>query len=115
MIDAIGAVFLLIGAFFLLVAALGTIRFPDLYTRMHAASKASSFGIGFMLIGVAIYFGTPTVVGKSIAAIIFIFLTTPIAASMIGRAGYLQKAPFWKGTCVDDLAGRYDLEKSRLE
>ena len=56
MIQWIAAFFLILGAFFMFLAGLGTFRFPDLYSRMHAATKAGSFGVGLMLTGFVIYY-----------------------------------------------------------
>ncbi len=78
--------FLLIGAFFILVAAVGIIRLPDLYTRIHAATKATSFGLMFLLLGGSIYFGSWTIILKSILLMVFIYLTAPLAASAIAKA-----------------------------
>lgn len=113
--DVIITVFLLVGASFMFIAALGIIRFPDLYTRMHAASKASSLGLGCILAGVAIAYPTGIVIAKCIMVLLFIFLTVPIAAHMIGRAAYLLKIPLWKQTVVDELKGRYSEDRTKLE
>ncbi|MGD9929480.1 MAG: monovalent cation/H(+) antiporter subunit G [Mangrovibacterium sp.] len=78
--------FLLIGAFFIVVAAIGMVRLPDLYTRIHAATKATSFGLMFLLLAASIYFGSWTTVGKSLLLMIFIYLTAPLAASAIAKA-----------------------------
>ncbi len=112
--EILPAIFLLVGASFMLVAGLGIVRFPDLFTRMHAASKAGSLGLGCILVGVAISYPTPTVIAKCLMVLLFIFLTTPIAAHMIGRAAYFLKVPFWKGTVADDLKGRYSDDRTEL-
>ena len=96
-------IFLIGGAFFILIAALGLVRFPDLYTRMHAASKSISLGIVFMLIGAIFYFGTPLVVFKAIAVILFIFLTMPLAAHMISRVAYRRQVYIWDKTHTDEM------------
>jgi multicomponent Na+:H+ antiporter subunit G len=95
--------FLLTGAFFMLVAALGVVRFPDLYIRMHAASKSISLGIGCMLIGAMFYFGSFFVVLKSIAVVLFIFLTMPVAAHMISRVAYRRQVYIWDKTHTDEM------------
>jgi multicomponent Na+:H+ antiporter subunit G len=108
------AAFLLIGAAFMLIAALGIVRFPDLYTRMHAASKASSLGLGCILLGVAIAYPIGVVIAKCIMVLLFIFLTAPIAAHMIVRAAYLLKVPLWQHTIADDLKDRYSEDRTTL-
>lgn len=95
--------FLIIGSLFIFVAALGLVRFPDLYTRMHAAAKSTSLGIGFMLIGTIFHFVSLLVFLKAIAVILFIFLTMPIASHMISRVAYLRRVPVWEKTEVDEM------------
>jgi len=108
------AIFLLVGAAFIFIAALGIVRFPDLFTRMHAASKASTLGLGCILLGVAIAFPSAIVIAKSLVVLLFIFLTAPVVAHMIGRAAYLLKVPFWKGTVADELKDRYSKDRKTL-
>lgn len=95
--------FLATGSLFIFVAALGLVRFPDLYTRMHAASKSISLGIGCMLIGTIFYFASLLVLIKAIAVILFIFLTMPIASHMISRVAYQRNVAVWKNTEVDEM------------
>ena len=104
--EIVTAAALLVGAAFVFIAALGAVRFPDIYTRMHAVSKATTLGLGCMLIGVAVSFPSLGVIAKVAAVLLFIFLTTPIATHMIVRAAYLTKVPQWKGTVADEMKGR---------
>ena len=80
---------LLVGAAFALVGALGVIRFPDVYTRMHAASKAGTLGSGFCLIAVALAGSSVDVTTRAIAAVLFFVLTAPISAHLLARAGLI--------------------------
>jgi multicomponent Na+:H+ antiporter subunit G len=84
--------FLLIsGSVFILLAALGTLRFPDLLSWIHATTKATSFGLLLTLIGVGLSFNTLLVYFKVFLVIIFIYLTAPLAAHSIARARQAQK------------------------
>jgi multicomponent Na+:H+ antiporter subunit G len=74
---------LLAGSFFILIASIGLIRLKDLYSRLHAATKAPSFGIFLILIGVSLFFNTPMVYVKSLFVVVFIYLTAPLAAHAI--------------------------------
>jgi len=112
--EIVTALALLVGAAFVFIAALGAFRFPDVYTRIHAVSKATTLGLGCMLLGVAVAFPDGAVIAKIIAVILFIFLTTPIATHMIVRAAYLTKVPQWRGTVVDELKGRYVGDENKL-
>ncbi|UII30589.1 monovalent cation/H(+) antiporter subunit G [Fulvivirga ulvae] len=103
----IAIVLLALGALFILLASVGLIRLPDIYTRMHATTKAPTLGIMLMLTGLCIYFPSfPTVI-KSLLILIFIFLTIPVASHMIGRSAHMMNTKKWKSTSRDDL------EKSR--
>ena len=114
MIEKSVTILLVSGAAFMLLAAIGIIRMPDLFTRMQAATKAAALGASFMFCAVAFFFGELSVITRAIATIIFIFLTAPVAAHMLGRAAYLLDAPKWKGTVADELQNRYNLKKNTL-
>jgi len=79
---------MLMGAGFLLLAAIGILRMPDLFTRMQTASKASTLGISCILIAVAFFLQDSAVTVRSALTVLFFFLTAPVAAHMIGRAAY---------------------------
>ena len=83
------------GAFFGLVAAIGLLRLPDLYTRAHAASKTDTLGAGLTLAAVAIVYdaGLPTV--KTVLLLVFLFITNPTAAHAIARAATDQGIEPW--------------------
>ncbi|WP_217586782.1 monovalent cation/H(+) antiporter subunit G [Lentibacillus saliphilus] len=84
------SLFILIGTFFVLSSSLGIARFPDIYTRLHAATKASTLGISSMLIGtfLFLYAEHDIVSGKLLLAIVFILLTAPVSGHMISRAAH---------------------------
>lgn len=91
------------GALFMLLASIGLIRLPDIYTRMHAATKAPTLGLFLMLVSLCLHITTVSVIFNSIFIIIFLFLTIPVASHMIGRAAHQAKTPKWKKTVRDDL------------
>ncbi|MDR7508238.1 MAG: monovalent cation/H(+) antiporter subunit G [Armatimonadota bacterium] len=105
---------MLIGTAFLLLAAVGVTRMPDLFTRMQAATKAATLGVGCVILSVAVHFGDLGVMARAAAVIVFVLLTAPVAAHMIARAAYLIGVPQWDGTIVDELRGRYDLSANIL-
>lgn len=106
--------FIIIGTLFLLLSSVGLLKMPDLYTRMSATTKASTLGVGFILVGSAIYFWEVGIVSRVIIIIVFLTITAPIAAHMIGRAAYFDKVPLWKGTIIDQLKGKYDDDSHEL-
>jgi multicomponent Na+:H+ antiporter subunit G len=82
------ALLILIACFFCLGAALGAYRFPDFFTRMHAAGKVSCFGIGFLLLALIVKEPSLPVVVKSILCLYFVFLTAPISAHVLMKVAY---------------------------
>ncbi|WP_016907072.1 monovalent cation/H(+) antiporter subunit G [Streptomyces xiaopingdaonensis] len=87
-VDWTGAVLMLLGALLCLVAGIGLIRLPDVLTRMHAATKPQALGLLFVLGGAALWLRTAVDVTTLIVIAIFQLVTTPVAAHMVGRAGY---------------------------
>lgn len=83
--DIVFILMLMTGTFFVITAAWGLVKFPDIYTRLHAVSKASTFGFAFIVLAVAFRMGTATDITKAVTAVVFQFVTTPIAAHMIAR------------------------------
>ncbi len=98
------AFFILAGGLFSLAAAVGVLRLPDVLIRMHASTKAGTLGCGLILVAVALHFGEGAIVARSIAAIVFLILTAPVAAHLIGRAAYRTGVPLWHGTVMDELS-----------
>ncbi|MCA8878646.1 MAG: monovalent cation/H(+) antiporter subunit G [Rhodobacteraceae bacterium] len=86
MTEIIAGIFVLLGAGFVFIAALGVYRLPDVLNRMHASTKAGTLGCALALTAAAIQFGSTAITAKVIATILFLMLTAPIAAHMIGRA-----------------------------
>jgi multicomponent Na+:H+ antiporter subunit G len=71
--------------------------------RMHASTKAGTLGSGLILVAVAIYFGDLATITRAVAAILFLLITAPVAAHMIGRAAFRVGVPLWK-THIEDGA-----------
>jgi multicomponent Na+:H+ antiporter subunit G len=94
---------LLIGTLFCVVAAVGMLRLPDTLIRMHAATKAGTLGAGFILAAQAVAAGELGTTLKVIAAIVFLVLTAPVAAHLIGRAAYHRGIRLYDGTWIDEL------------
>ena len=86
MIDILTAVVWLGGAGFALLAAVGLLRMPDVFTRMQASTKASTLGLGCLLLGAALQLGDFASFIRVISIGAFLLLTTPVAAHVIARA-----------------------------
>jgi multicomponent Na+:H+ antiporter subunit G len=86
MAEVIAAIFVLLGSAFTVFAGIGIVRFKDVFIRMHAATKVGTLGSGLIMIGVAVVFGDAPVVIRCALIALFLLLTAPIGAHMIGRA-----------------------------
>lgn len=105
------SIFLIIGGLLSLVAAVGVIRLPDLFTRMHAATKTGTVGVASITIGMMIHFAEVTVTSRGILVIAFFLLTAPVAAHMIGRAAYRAGVSLWILTRIDEWKTHGDMER----
>lgn len=86
MTEIIAGILILGGAVFTLIAAIGVIRLPDVLTRMHSSTKAGTLGASLILAAAAIVFAETSTTAKCVVAVLFLLLTAPLAAHMIGRA-----------------------------
>ncbi len=100
------AFLLLAGSLFALVAALGVVRLPDLYTRMHAASKAGTVGSGMLLFAAGVAAGEVSVFARALAGFVFFVLTAPVAAHLLAKAAHQSGYRLGPQSVRDDLAKR---------
>lgn len=100
----IAGVLLGLGALLSLSAAVGLLRFPDLLSRMHAATKPQILGLICVTAAIAVLNPTPLVIGTAIVLITLQMLTAPIAAHMVGRAHYRSDDLRDDLLVVDELA-----------
>lgn len=105
MTDVLSAFLLLSGVALALVAALGLLRFPDIFSRMHAATKPATLGLLLITVGAALQVDTGGDRVKLLLVAAFQFVTAPVAAHMIGRAAYRTGAGAREELVVDELAG----------
>ncbi|MDN3595643.1 monovalent cation/H(+) antiporter subunit G [Zunongwangia endophytica] len=96
-----------LGTLFVLLAAVGLIRMPDTYLRISVNTKAATLGIGLLLVGVALYFYDLSTTSRAFIIILFLFLTAPVGAHLIGRASYFIGNKLWDQSKMDDLQGKY--------
>ncbi len=92
----ITGVFLAIGCFLVVVASIGVVRFPDLYSRMHPAGKADTLGQMMILVGLMIYEGFTLTSVKLLFIIVFIFIANPTATHAIANAAYTAGIKPWE-------------------
>ncbi len=85
-----------IGCFFIIVASIGIVRFPDFYSRLHPAGKSDTIGQLFVLTGLMIYEGFSLVSVKLLIIILFIFIASPTATHAVAQAAFLSGVKPWK-------------------
>lgn len=105
MTELVIVVFILLGTLLSLLSALGFIRLPDVYTRLHAGTKSSTLGLLTILFGAFLYFwfyeGQISI--RLILGIVFIFITAPVAGHMIARSAYRSGVPLAAISVKDEL------------
>lgn len=101
----LGGSVLVLGAIFTLLATIGVLRLPDLYTRMHAASKAGAIGGGLILLAVALLSHDVAVSLRAVIGIVFLLLTTPISAHLLAKAAYFAGLRPGIETSLDEFTG----------
>ncbi len=80
------ALLTIVGSLFILIAAIGLLRFNNFYSRLHATTKATSFGLLWLVIGVALFFSSAIVWLKAVLVMLFIYLTAPLAAHATAKS-----------------------------
>ncbi|PWD52482.1 hypothetical protein C8046_09855 [Serinibacter arcticus] len=99
---------LLAGSFLAMVAGIGIARFPDLLSRMHAATKPQVLGLAMLMTGLALEIRTGAVIWTLVLVVVFQLITAPVSAHMVGRAGYrtsqVQRDSLVVDELTDDLA-----------
>ncbi|MBF0256072.1 MAG: Na+/H+ antiporter subunit G [Gammaproteobacteria bacterium] len=95
MIEAALALLVLAGALFTFVGSLGLFRLQDFYTRLHAPTKATTLGVGSLLIASALFFSLqgPGLSLHEILITLFLFITAPVSAHLLAKAALHQRLP----------------------
>jgi multicomponent Na+:H+ antiporter subunit G len=88
-IETIALALMILGLFFLLIASIGFVRFPDIYCRLHITGVIDTLGVPLMLLGVAVYQGADLTSGKLILALVFLYMTSPLVAHLLARSALL--------------------------
>ncbi len=103
-VEAVALVSMAFGLFFMMVGVLGLLRFPDVYNRIHAASKCTTLGLLGLLIAAVLHVGTFGVFTKAVLTLVFAFVATPVGSHMLAKAAHRDGAPQWGKTLSDELA-----------
>ncbi|PZP44599.1 MAG: sodium:proton antiporter [Azospirillum brasilense] len=110
----IAAILMILGTAFLCIAAIGVVRLPDAFQRMHAGTKAGTLGTMLVLVG-ALLAGDIVKLPTGVLTILFLLLTLPVAAQLLGRAAYMSGATLRGLKGEDPLAEVLERQKAPLE
>ncbi len=103
----VGIFLMTTGTLFVFVAGLGVLRLPDVYMRLHASTKAGTLGVALNAAGLVVFHPDLGIFTRAFALVLFLLLTAPVAAHMIGRASYFAReemgVSIWDGTVVDRM------------
>ena len=108
MIDVLAGTFLVLGSLLALIAGIGLVRFPDVLTRMHAATKPQTLGVLLVLLGLALRVEDRSALTIIALAALFQLVTAPVSAHMLGRAalraGHVDRRRLTHDDLADDQA-----------
>jgi len=96
LIEYVSLLFLFIGAFFFLAGTLGLLRFPDVYTRLHALTKADNIGLGFIVFGLSLQAESLVVVGKLVLIWLLVLLSGSSVAHLVAKSALQKGIRLWK-------------------
>lgn len=114
MTDIIVGVLALLGTLFVFFAAVGIIRMRDTYLRISVTTKAATLGIGLLLLAAAVHSNELALTAKVFAIILFLLLTAPVSAHLVGRTSYFSGVKLWENSVLDDMKGKYNPETEEL-
>ena len=95
LLDVLASLALLFGLFFLFIGAVGIVRLPDVFNRLHAASKCSTIGLMGLLTAACLHTPTIGVISKSIMTVLFVFVSAPVGSHILAKAALRSGASLW--------------------
>ena len=102
MVELVGSLVILAGAFFLFSAGLGLVRMPDVFTRIQAGTKASTLGNILVLAGIGFFH--PDWSLKLLIIAYFVLMTNPLSSHALSRAAHAIRTPMAPSTVTDALS-----------
>ena len=93
--ELIAAIFMLGGLIFFVGSAIGMLRLPDFYSRIHASGNSETLGCTLSFIGLMIYEGPTLTAVKMAFAFLIVFMANPIGSHILGKAAYKSGHPVW--------------------
>ena len=100
LVELLISLFLLVGASFALIGSIGLVRLPDFYMRLHGPAKATTLGVGGVLIGSVVFFSTrgDGISLHELLVALFLFITAPVSAHIVAKAALHIKLPYVERT-----------------
>jgi len=102
--ETVGGILIGVGLLFDLFGCIGLARLPDIYNRLQAGTKCVTLGTCMILIGSAVYAGFGPLAVKAVLCMVFLLLTSPVAAHAVARGAYRSGVRLWPGSVVDRYA-----------
>ncbi len=102
--ETLGYIFVIIGLGFDILGCIGLIRLPDVYSRLQATTKCVTLGTCSILFSVIIIKGFDATGIKALLCIIFLLLTSPVAAHALARGAHKSGVKLWEGSVCDQYA-----------
>jgi multicomponent Na+:H+ antiporter subunit G len=107
-VSLVGAILIVVGAALSALGAVGVLRFPDVYTRLHAASKAGAPGVGLILLGCGVASADPFTIVRGVVGLVFLMLVAPVSAHLLARAAVRNGIKPVPATSIDEVARSRD-------
>lgn len=104
MMEVVAGTMMVVGALLAVIAGLGLNRFPDVFARMHAATKPATLGLALVMGGAAMLVPDLGGQAKMLLIVVLQFLTAPVGSHLVGRAAYRAGTELDESTVVDELA-----------
>lgn len=96
----------ILGLVIMTVGVYGVIRFPDVYTRLHPASKSVFLGV-IAFLGASCFSGDPAIILRAVLIAVFLLLTTPVSAHVVAQAAFRKGQPMNTPGAIDESEGRF--------
>jgi len=111
--DILSIFFALAGIFFMFVGAIGVVRLPDAYNRLHATSKCSTLGIMGLALAAIFHVGTIAVAAKALMTIVFAIVAAPVGSHILAKAAHLDGMKPWDRQLSDELQQDRDRQSGK--
>jgi multicomponent Na+:H+ antiporter subunit G len=96
LLDGASAALITVGVVFFIAGTMGLLRFPDLFTRLHALTKADNLGLGFIVAGLALYSGSGMVTIKLVLIWLLVMMSSAVASPFIAQAALRKGIKPWQ-------------------